>query len=158
MRSLKEVPTMTHPWDEFSKSLAEEVPRRESLRRLGAVLAGAVLGPLAAGTARAGGKGKPGGKGGPDPCKAICQCSNKRQQDACLAACRSCTGPTRRLCGSCGNGIYCTDLADDPNNCGACGNVWQQGPNDEVPRDFNHCAHSLAEGATLCNRCCIPLR
>ena len=37
---------MDHLFDEFSKSLAESVPRRESLRRLGAVFAGAVLGPL----------------------------------------------------------------------------------------------------------------
>jgi hypothetical protein len=39
--------TMTHRWDEFSKSLAEEsLPRRESLRRLGLALAGAMLSPL----------------------------------------------------------------------------------------------------------------
>src|SRR5260370_30042137 len=33
---------MDNLFDEFSKSLAESVPRRESLRRLGAVFAGAV--------------------------------------------------------------------------------------------------------------------
>jgi len=39
---------MTYHWDEFSKSLDDKsVPRRESLRRLGAVFAGAVLSPLA---------------------------------------------------------------------------------------------------------------
>jgi hypothetical protein len=37
---------MSHHWDEFSKTLAEEsVPRRESLRRLGVVLADAVRSP-----------------------------------------------------------------------------------------------------------------
>jgi hypothetical protein len=45
---------MDHLFDEFSKSLAESVPSRESLRRLGAVLAGAVLSPLGVGTAWAG--------------------------------------------------------------------------------------------------------
>jgi hypothetical protein len=40
---------MTHHWDEFSKSLADRfVPRRESLRLLGAAVAGALLGPLGA--------------------------------------------------------------------------------------------------------------
>ena len=34
---------MEHFYDEFSKSLAASVPRRESLRRMGAVFAGAVL-------------------------------------------------------------------------------------------------------------------
>src|SRR5262249_12174792 len=42
---------MDHLIDEFSKSLAESLPRRESLRRLGAVFAGAVLGPLGLETA-----------------------------------------------------------------------------------------------------------
>lgn len=42
---------MTHHWDEFSRSLAEKsVPRRQSLRQLGATLAGALLGPLGAQT------------------------------------------------------------------------------------------------------------
>ena len=40
---------MNHPFDEFSKSLSEPVPRRESLRRLGAVFAGALLSPFALG-------------------------------------------------------------------------------------------------------------
>jgi hypothetical protein len=56
---------MDNLFDEFSKSLAESVPRRESLRRLGAVFAGAVLSPLAVGTAWAGRR---------DPCKAFCKC------------------------------------------------------------------------------------
>jgi hypothetical protein len=44
---------MTNPWDEFSKSLVEtSVPRRETLRLLGAALAGAFLSPLGAGTER----------------------------------------------------------------------------------------------------------
>jgi hypothetical protein len=37
---------MDHLFDEFSESLAESMPRRESLRRLRVVLTGAVLSPL----------------------------------------------------------------------------------------------------------------
>src|SRR5215207_1133621 len=104
---------MSHHWDEFSKSLAEKsVPRRESLRLLGAALAGALLSPLGLSTAWAGGR---------DPCKTFCRCSGKSRQDACLAACRACNNDTSRLCGSCVNGYACTDFANDFDNCGACG-------------------------------------
>ena len=58
---------MDHLFDEFSKSLAESVPRRESLRRLGAVFAGAVLSPLGMGTAWAGRS---------DPCAGLLQVSH----------------------------------------------------------------------------------
>src|SRR5262245_9395415 len=122
---------MDHLFDEFSKSLAESVPRRESLRRLGAVFAGAVLSPLAAGTAWAA------GKPAQDPCKAFCQCRNKAQQNACLAACNACNKDTSRLCGSCGSHVCCpagrewgaccsgrcADVKTDIDNCGACGNA-----------------------------------
>jgi hypothetical protein len=138
---------MSHHIDDLAKSLADErIPRRESLRRLGAVLAGAILSPFALGTARAGPQ---------DPCKAFCRCRNRQQQNACLAACHTCNGDTSRLCGACGtyvccdqpdpyeNGAcvdgqctyWCVDGADacgggpctplwlDPDNCGTCGNV-----------------------------------
>src|SRR5260370_3129495 len=90
---------MDHLFDEFSKSLAESVPRRESLRRLGAVFAGAVLGPLGLETAWA---------RGPDPCKTFCQCRNKTQQNACLAACKACNGNTSRIGGACGSHLCCS--------------------------------------------------
>ena len=70
---------MERLWDEFSKSLAESVPRRESLRRLGAVFAGAVLSPLGLQTAWARTQ---------DPCKAFCKCRNSKQQSQCLAVCQ----------------------------------------------------------------------
>ena len=112
--------------DELSKLLAESVSRRESLRSIGAVLAGAVLSSLGVGTAWA---------ARPDRCRAFCRwCSNKAQRNQCLAACRACNGNTSRLCGSCGTYVCCptgtaccngtcTALNSDPNNCGACGNV-----------------------------------
>jgi hypothetical protein len=145
---------MTSHWDEFSKSPAEEaLPRRESLRRLGIALAGAVLSPLGLQSASAGRHPKQQF----DPCKSFCKCRNKSQQKACLAACSACNGETWRLCGSCGSyvccretgpseygacidgscqywcaegAIYCdgvcTFLNNDPNNCGVCGNVCGQ--------------------------------
>src|SRR4029078_1178158 len=86
-----EVPTMNHPFDEFSKSLSQEsVPRRESLRRLGLVFVGAVLIPLALGLETASANPetrrwqtrrfrpasvKPSkGGSGQDPCQAFCRC------------------------------------------------------------------------------------
>jgi hypothetical protein len=63
---------MTDHFDEFSKSLAEKsVPRRQTLRLLGAAVAGAMLSPLGLKSAWA---------ATPDPCKAFCRCSNKGQQ------------------------------------------------------------------------------
>src|SRR6185369_14525607 len=114
---------MTYPWDEFSKALADDsLPRRQSLRWLGAALAGAVLSPF--------GLGEAWGAPKQDPCKAFCRCSNKTQQNQCLAACQACNGNTSRLGGSCGKYVCCsgavcngacTDLKSNP-NCGACGN------------------------------------
>src|SRR3972149_2800423 len=112
--------------DEFSKLLAVSVSRRESLRSIGAVLAGAVLSPLGLGTAWA---------ARPDRCGAFCRwCSNKAQRNQCLAACRACNGNTSRLCGSCGAYTccptstaccdgYCADIAHDVYNCGGCGTM-----------------------------------
>ena len=99
---------MTSHWDEFSKSLAKtSVPRRESLRLLGATLAGAILSPFGVGGAFAGQS---------DPCKTFCKCRNKSQQSQCLAACRECDNDPRWLCGNCANGFACTDFVNDPVN------------------------------------------
>src|SRR6185503_9838123 len=89
---------MTNPWDEFSKSLAEKsVPRRETLRLLGAALAGALLGPLGVKTVWA---------GGPGSCRTFCNQYPKSQRPVCLAACQACSGDTSRLCGS-GGALSC---------------------------------------------------
>jgi Stigma-specific protein, Stig1 len=116
--------------DEFSKLLATSVSRRESLRSIGAILAGAVLSPLMLGTAWA---------ARPDRCTAFCRsCPTKKKRNQCVAACRACNGNTNRVCGSCGayvccasgsaccNGT-CTPVLSDRNNCGACGNVCPAG-------------------------------
>ncbi len=151
---------MTHHWDEISKTLAEPLPRRESLRRLGAVLTGTVLSPLGLNSACA---------GNPDPCKAFCKCRNKRQQDQCLAACRACNKDTSRLCGSCGTYVccgsgrtccsgYCTDLADDVLNCGACSFVCDPpGPYEYGACMEGECTYVCADGAVVCNGTCTSL-
>ena len=155
---------MSHQWDEFSKSLAEPVPRRESLRRLGAVLAGAVLGPLGLQTALASGK---------DPCKAFCRCRKGKQQNACLAACRACNNDPGRLCGSCGGyvccgsgrsccGNYeCRDLANDVRNCGACNHDCWYGAsaNEEAACFDGACVYACVEGTADCgDGTCTPLQ
>jgi hypothetical protein len=108
---------MTHHWDEFSKSLAEEsLPRRESLRRIGTMLAGAVLAPLGLESAWAAPKGPKA-----DPCTAFCKSlSNDRawQQNYCLPVCNACHSDPGRLC-RIGSALICTD--NDVRHCGACG-------------------------------------
>jgi len=124
---------MSHRIDELAKSLAEErIPRRQSFRLIGAALAGAILAPFALGTVRA----------GPDPCKAFCRCRNRRQQEACLAACHTCGGDTDRLCGNCGS-MVCCDVPDAYEQ-GACIN--------------GQCTYWCADGATDCGGFCTSLR
>ena len=141
---------MIHHWDELSKSLAEEsLPRRESLQRLGFLFAGAVLSPLGLGTAWA---------RGADPCKAFCKCRNKKQQNACLAACKACGNDPRFLCGSCSSGYACTDLANDPNNCGACGRACDQaGPYEYGVCVGGECDYFCVDGADRCDGTCTFL-
>ena len=146
--------------DEVSKLLAESVPRRESLRRIGAVLAGAVLSPLGAGTAWA---------RGPDRCKSFCKCSNRAERNQCLAACRACNGNTSRLCGSCGAFAccsrsaaccdgYCADLDNDFDHCGGCG-AWcdDPAPYEQGACVAGECVYGCAAGALDCNGTCTPV-
>ena len=145
---------MTHHWDEFSKSLAEDtVPRRQSLRLLGAAIAGAVFSPLATAVAR-----------GEDPCKAFCNQCAKSKRSQCLSACRACNGNTSRLCGSCGtyaccatstaccNGA-CTSVSSDPNNCGACGNVCSA----STPVCIQGTCGNCGPGSTNCGGFCTDM-
>ena len=179
---------MTHHWDEFSKSLAEvSLPRRQSLRWLGAALAGAVLGPFGGGAAWAGKQ---------DPCQTFCnRCSNKTQRNQCLAACQASNGNTSRLggscgsytccpgavcngacsdlrsnpnCGACGNdcrvygetccGTYCADLKNDFDNCGSCGfRCPDPGPYELGECIDGTCHYACVEGAVICNGECSVL-
>jgi len=148
---------MDHLFDEFSKSLAESVPRRESLRRLGTVFAGAVLGPLGLQTTWA---------AGTDPCVTFCKCPNKTQQAQCLKVCRACNHDTSRTCGSCGNYVccaagqsccsgHCTNLNNDVQNCGGCGRQCAAPPPNEVVTCVaGLCQYDCAPGAVDCNGSC----
>ena len=160
---------MSHLFDDVSRSLAQpSMPRRESLRRLGVAVTAIVLGPLAAQHAQAGKRPKPPSPP-PDPCKAFCKCSNKRQLDQCLKACKACGSTPRRLGGSCGNyfccgnglvscGAYCADLADDPFNCGECGYECDPpGPNGNGGCLDGYCVYACVEGAVDCNGTCTFL-
>ena len=142
---------MSQHWDEFSKSLAEEsFPRRESLRRLGTVIAGALFGSM----------GLKSAVGAPktDPCTAFCKCSNKRQQSHCLAACRECNNDPRWLCGNCANGYACTDFVNDPDNCGACFNdCGEAGPYEYAACVDGGCEYDCVSGADRCNGTCTDL-
>jgi hypothetical protein len=177
---------MDQLFDQFSKSLTESLPRRESLRRLGAVFAGAILSPLGMETAWA---------RGTDPCAKFCQCRNPKQQSQCLAACKACNGNTSRLAGSCGNytccsiasckgvcsnlksdpncgacgnncgaygetccGSYCADLKSDIFNCGRCGTACAApGENENVACVSGQCVYDCVEGADDCNGICTFL-
>ena len=154
---------MSTHWDEFSKSLAQPVPRRESLRQLGAIFAAAALAPL--GTAFGRGRSpKP-----QDPCAAFCKCSNKKAQNQCLSACKACNQDPSRLTGSCGNyaccsngqyscGGFCADLNNDPSNCGACGYVCAEpGPNEYGYCLDGNCEYACDVAAVYCNGTCTFL-
>ena len=142
---------MSEQWDEFSKSLSEPVPRRESLRRLGAVFAGALLGSVGLKTAWAAPR--------TDPCKAFCRCSNKWEQNACLEACRNCNKDPSRLCGSCWSGYACTDLANDVRHCGACfHNCWSEARANEQSACLDgECVYDCVAGAVDCDGTCSYL-
>jgi hypothetical protein len=153
---------MTHPWDEFSKSLAEPVPRRESLRRLGLVFTGAALAPLSAALGAV-------KRGGQDPCKAFCNGCSRQTRSQCLAACQACNGNTSRLCGSCGNYVccgsgqsccdgHCTDLTNDFYNCGGCGNTCDPpGLYEDGACVNGTCLYECVPGATRCNGICTDM-
>jgi Stigma-specific protein, Stig1 len=141
--------------DELSKLLAVSVSRRESLRTIGVVLAGAALSTLGVNTAWA---------ARPDRCTAFCRwCPTRKKRNQCQEACRACNGNTSRLCGSCGayvccsagttccNGI-CTDLYSDFNNCGACGYVC---PTNNVCANGTCVPLRCVPGAIPCGGVCV---
>jgi len=139
---------MTHHWDEFSKSLAETtIPRRETLRLFGAALAGALLGPLLGMKSARAGNPDPckafcrcRNKSQQNACLAACNACGRdtsRLCGTCGGGYVCCDRPGTYENGACVSGRceywcasgavecngICTSLADDPYNCGACGNV-----------------------------------
>jgi hypothetical protein len=144
---------MAHKWDEFSKLLAEPIPRRESLRRLGFLFAGAVLTPLGLGTAWAQ------DQGGTDACRSFCNKCPRSQRPGCLTACRGCNNRPSNLCGSCSSGFACTDFRSDVHHCGACSNdCWSgAGVNEEAACVNGKCVYACVQGAVDCNGTCTFL-
>lgn len=179
---------MTYQWDELSKALADDsLPRRQSLRWLGAAVAGAVLSPFGLGEAWAGRR--------VDPCQTFCNSCPKSQRNQCLNACHACNGNTSRLGGSCGNyaccptavcngacsdlhsnpncgacgndcrdfgetccGTYCADLENDFQNCGSCGfRCPDAGPFEFGECISGACLYACVEGAVKCNGVCSVL-
>lgn len=163
---------MPHPFDDFSKSLNESVPRRESLRRLGAVFAAAVLSPLALGTESASASIEPRNWRRPrrlDPCQVFCQrCNNKKKQSQCLAACRKCNDDPRLLSKTggkyycCGEGQtycrgQCVDFKNDPRNCGGCGRACRNGKVCVNGRCRDSGGNQCPTGQTACGNSCVNL-
>ena len=152
---------MSHRFDEFSKSLAETtVPRRESLRLLGAAVAGAFLGPFGMKSAFG---------GAADPCKTFCNGCPKSQRTRCLTACRACNNDPSRLCTDCWNysccdsgetccGTICQNLGNDFDHCGACYNLCRDpGPYENGACISGRCEYWCVAGAVVCNGECSLL-
>lgn len=162
---------MKNRFDELTKALAaresEEpagISRREALARASVGVAGAVLaafGMEPAWAAKGGDPGRPGGGG--NACKTYCQrFGNKRERDACLQACQSCSSPSL-LCGTSGYGLVCctspgtccsgvcTNLATDPNNCSACGASCTSYPQVHSTCDSGSCAYACWDGWKDCD-------
>ena len=152
---------MTHQFDEFSKSLAQNsIPRRDSFRLLGASVAGALLGSLGMKSAWA---------GGPDPCKTFCNQCPKSQRTRCLTACKACNNNPSRLCTDCWSysccdsgetccGTTCQNLANEFDHCGACYHYCDDpAPYENGACISGRCEYWCVQGAVVCNGECSLL-
>jgi hypothetical protein len=170
---------MNHPFDEFSKSMSDDsIPRRESLRRLGAAFIGAALAPLALGSETASAnpdnnprrrrhrrlvQRSPLKRPMEDACTAFCKrCHPKAQQNQCVAACRACGNDPNGLrgaCGAytcCGNGTtycsgQCVDLKSNSSHCGSCGNIC----GGSTPYCINGTCSACPGDYSLCGGICV---
>src|SRR5262245_44992354 len=137
-RPVQEERAMNETFDELAKVLAEDVSRREALRRVGSVLAGALL--AATGLGSASGQGRGGGGGGSKGCPS--------GQTKCKGKCVNLQSDSQN-CGSCGHGCAsgqvccsgtCTPLGTNA-NCAACGNACPAG---------SSCVNGQCSGASGC--------
>src|SRR5262249_56641559 len=95
-------------FDVLAKTLAEEVPRREALRRLGGSLAAAILASL--------GVGKAWSQAGTVDCGSACGAvfpGNDPQRRACIHACEDCQANGGRVCqiSGTGTGLCCSGVS-----------------------------------------------
>jgi len=106
-------------FDEIARLLGADMPRRQALRRIGAVLGGALLTAL--------GLGSPAHAATPAQqlaCIQRCRTFQRVQNlwRVCMLSCLNCpAGQT-----FCGPGV-CANLFGSNSNCGACGNVCPRG-------------------------------
>jgi hypothetical protein len=161
---------MENRFDQLTKALAGEEPgarapvsRREALRKVGLGLAGALLASLGLGSQALAAPrlkiGLPGG--GKNPCQDYCRrFATRAERDRCELVCRSCPSTTL-LCGkngytlvccpgTCCGGV-CTNLASDPNHCGACGRRCGSFPNVVTTCSAGTCTYACAEGWADCD-------
>ena len=110
-------------FDELTKALGAAATRRQAIKRVGGVLAGAFAGAIGLGRADTQAQGGPGGS----------KCSNQGQSCRAQKCCQGLecigdlsAGGTNKFCCPSGtrpcNGV-CLNLTGDVNNCGSCGNV-----------------------------------
>jgi hypothetical protein len=140
---------MDSPFDVLAKTiaLADGMPRREAVRRVGGALAAVALSSLGVGCSGGGGGGSspmsplpPGTSstgrtpqgGGNSDCAHFCQQAFPPgpQRGHCVSdgahgtgLCVQCAGDVNRLCTSAVGAYFCADLTSDVHNCGKCGNT-----------------------------------
>jgi Stigma-specific protein, Stig1 len=109
---------MENPFDRLAKTLAEEVPRREALRRLGGGLAATMLASL--------GIGKAWGQSGTVDCGSACRGAvpgNDRdslaRRRACVSSCEDCQQNGGRVCSLSANGTVLCCSGASPVCCGS---------------------------------------
>jgi hypothetical protein len=113
---------MEHPFDHMAKGLADEVSRREALRRLGGGLATALLGSLGLRTAWGQSSG----------CQSYCRARVRSPKafTECVISCQDCLQGEGTLCGvsaggvvtCCGFGLTCINGNCHPVATAVCGN------------------------------------
>jgi hypothetical protein len=155
---------MSHQFDELAKALAQGVPRREALRRIGTGLVGALLASV--------GLGEAWGQSG-NNCTNLCrQIPPGPNRGRCLRNCQECGGDVTRVCRTAfGNTICCPPhyICCDgvcvdktaPENCGGCGNrcaadeVCRAAPTGGQPyNDYFCCRFPCTNNVETVEFCC----
>jgi hypothetical protein len=161
-------------FDRLARSLAEEVPRREALRRLGGGLAAALLASLGL---RAGwSQGTGAGSGCGNVCNAAFspdKPATRAKNAKCKASCEACDASGGVRCGigadgrmgCCSGGssstccgAACVDTQTSASHCGSCGNTCPEGKECvggvcQCPLTQAECGGACVDTATDVNNC-----
>lgn len=166
---------MSNRFDDLSVALATATTRREALRRVGGLLAGAFVASLGFDSLAL---GRPS-----NDCKTFCQGRRGNAHRTCMSGCKRCARQGLKPCFSgrsgavecCAAGLSCCDsqcvkLGENPDHCGRCGNACPENKPDCCPDpdivafctnlagdDFNCrvCGHPCAGGETCEAGTCI---